>query len=127
MSRLNRPEFCRHSVAALRVDDLYLRLLPTTSEKAYRNKEGTLVSLKVEQGLGRSRIPLKKEEVEEDPDLDEGEPGAEMAAAPRVVKKRSIDSRLRPLLRRRMLAPLRDMGERENIKALEGVASCTPT
>jgi hypothetical protein len=95
---------------ATSLDDLYLRLLPTTSEKAYRNKEGTLVSLKVEQGLGRSRIPLKKEEVEEDPDLDEGEPGAEMAAAPRVVKKRSIDSRLRPLLRRRMLAPLRDMG-----------------
>lgn len=95
---------------ATSLDDLYLRLLPTTSEKAYRNKEGTLVSLKVEQGLGRSKIPLKKEEVEEDPDLDEGEAGSETAVAPRVVKKRSIDSRLRPLLRRRMLAPLRDMG-----------------
>lgn len=91
-------------------DDLYLRLLSTTSEKAYRNKEGTLVSLKVEQGLGRARIPLKKEEVEEDPDLDEGVSDAKTTAAPRVVKKRSIDSRLRPLLRRRMLAPLRDLG-----------------
>lgn len=92
------------------LDDLYLRLLPTTSEKAYRNKEGTLVSLKVEHGLGRARIPLKKEEVEEDPELDEGESDAGTATAPQVVKKRSIDSRLRPLLRRRMLAPLRDMG-----------------
>lgn len=92
------------------LDDLYLRLLPTTSDKAYRNKEGTLTSLKVERGLGRAKIPLKKEEVEEEPDLDEGEAEGDKPAAPQVVKKRSIDSRLGPLLRRRMLAPLRDMG-----------------
>lgn len=92
------------------LDDLYLRLLPTTSDKAYRNKDGTLTSLKVERGLGRAKIPLKKEEIEEEPDLDEGEAESDKPAAPQVVKKRSIDSRLRPLLRRRMLAPLRDMG-----------------
>jgi len=92
------------------LDDLYLLLLPTTSEKAYRNKEGKLVALKLDHGLGRSKIPLKREEVEDDPDLDEGRAGTETVTAPRVVKKRSIDSRLRPLLRRRMLAPLRDLG-----------------
>lgn len=92
------------------LDDLYLRLLPTTSDKAYRNKEGMLTSLKVERGLGRAKIPLKKGEVEEEPDLDEGEAETDKSVAPQVVKKRSIDSRLRPLLRRRMLAPLRDMG-----------------
>lgn len=92
------------------LDDLYLRLLSTASEKAYRNREGTLVALKAEQGLGRRKIQLKKEEVDEDPDLDDGEPDARTAAAQKVVGKRSIDSRLRPLLRRRMLAPLRDMG-----------------
>ncbi len=95
---------------ATSLDDLYLRLLPNTGEKAYRNKEGTLVSLKVEQGLGRARIPLKKEEVEEDPDQEDGDSDSDATTAPRVVKKRSIDSRLRPLLRRRMLAPLRDLG-----------------
>ena len=92
------------------LDDLYLRLLPTASDKAYRNKDGTLTSLKVERGLGRAKIPLKKEEVEEEPDLDEGEAESDKPALPQLVKKRSIDSRLRPLLRRRMLAPLRDMG-----------------
>lgn len=92
------------------LDDLYLRLLPSTSDKAYRNKDGTLTSLKVERGLGRAKIPLKTEEVEEEQDLDEGEAEGEKPAVPKIVKKRSIDSRLRPLLRRRMLAPLRDMG-----------------
>lgn len=107
------------------LDDLYLRLLPTTSEKAYRNKEGTLVSLKVEQGLGRSRIPLKKEEVEGGPDMDESDAGAEKAASSRVVKKRSIDSRLGPLLHRHMLGPLRDMGGLYEA-SLINYASCFP-
>lgn len=92
------------------LDDLYLRLLPTTSDKAYRNKEGTLTSLRVERGLGRAKIPLKKEEIEEESELDESDVDSGRSTAPQLVKKRSIDSGLRPLLLRRMLAPLRDMG-----------------
>ena len=92
------------------LDDLYLCLLPTTNEKAYRNKDGKLVSLKIERGLGRAKIPLKVPEVEEAPDQPEDEADGERPMVPQVVKKRSIDSRLRPLLVRRMLAPLRDMG-----------------
>lgn len=95
---------------ALGQDDLYLRLLPESSERVYRNKGGTLTPLKVERGLGRHKIPLKKEEVEEDPDLDDVEVDGNKPPIPKVVKTRSIDSRLRPLLRRRMLAALRDMG-----------------
>jgi hypothetical protein len=92
------------------LDDLYLRLLPTTSEKVYRNKDGNLASLKIERGLGRARIPLKVPEVEEAPDQPEDETEGERPMVPQVVKKRSVDSRLRPLLVRRMQAPLRDMG-----------------
>lgn len=95
---------------ALGQDDLYLRLLSESSERAYRNKDGTLTALKVERGLGRAKIPLKKEEVEEDPDQDDSGVESDKSALRQVVKKRSIDSRLRPLLRRRMLASLRDMG-----------------
>lgn len=95
---------------ALGQDDLYLRLLAESSERVYRNKGGTLTPLKVERGLGRHKIPLKKEEIEEDPDLDDGEVDGNKPPIPKVVKTRSIDSRLRPLLRRRMLAALRDMG-----------------
>lgn len=95
---------------ALGQDDLYLRLLSESSERAYRNKGGTLAPLKVERGLGRHKIPLKKEEIEEDPDLDDGEVDGNKPPIPKIVKTRSIDSRLRPLLRRRMLAALRDMG-----------------
>ncbi len=88
------------------VDDLYLLLLAGASEKAYRNKEGTLVPLRVDRGLGRVKLTLKAPEVEEDEEesMDGG------SVAPILVRKKSVDARLWPLLSRRIMAPVRDMG-----------------
>lgn len=95
---------------ATNLDDLYFRLLAKSSEKVYSNREGVLVAHRIERGLGRAMLPLKTPEDENDGDVTDAVAGAKRAVGATTVRKRSIDSRLAPLLPRRVLAPLRDMG-----------------
>ncbi len=91
-------------------DDLYMRLLADTSDKAYRLRDNALVALRLERGLGRVRMPLKQEEPEHEAEQEDGATAPDLAGtAPRVMRRRTLDSRFQALMRQRLLAPFRDM------------------
>jgi hypothetical protein len=105
-----------HTVPARKSDedDLFLRLLPETTEKLYVPQSGALRPLGLYRGLGKVRLPLMAsapDDIEDETDMDDVNLSQQQSAAESQKKQRSVDSVFSASVRRALLQPLTYLGD----------------